>query len=195
MKNVQKASVKQSKRLSYLLRHGAQKEGLAITAEGFVLITDLIKKSPDLSVEIINEIAERDEKNRFFIKDGLIRANQGHSMQVQVEMKLITDPSEIPTIIHGTFKSNWESIKSSGLKRMTRQHIHFAVGMVGENGVISGMRKSCNLFIWVDARKCMDDGIQFYRSANNVILSPGIDGVIDFKYFESVKDREGVDYV
>jgi 2'-phosphotransferase len=196
MKNIQnnlsKSSIKQSKRLSYLLRHGAQKEGLEMDAKGFVLIDDLIRKIPDLNIEDLLEIVNRDQKGRFYIIDGMIRANQGHSLDVKVEMELIKDPLDIPTVIHGTFKSNWESIKSFGL---TRQHIHFAVGMIGEDGVVSGMRKSCDLFIYINAKKCMEDGIKFYRSANNVILSAGIDGIIDCKYFDCVKDRQGSEFI
>ena len=166
-----------SKKLSYLLRHGAIKEGLNITDDGFVSIKDLILFAPELNEAIIKQIARDDCKQRFYIKDDCIRANQGHSLDVNVELEVITDPSVIPVVIHGTLKSKWSSIQSTGLHRMKRKYIHFA----------EGMRKSCDLFIYIDTERCMKDGIVFYRSANNVILSSGIDGTIDSKYFKFVK--------
>jgi 2'-phosphotransferase len=135
---------------------------------------------------------EKDEKNRFSLinEEGvwLIRANQGHSMQVQVEMTELIDPI---TIVHGTYFKPWELIKQTGLSRMNRQHIHFAVGRLGEDGVVSGMRKSCTVFIYVDCAKAMQDGIKFFKSENNVVLSSGVDGLILCKYFDRVEDKDG----
>lgn len=181
--------VKASKQLSYLLRHGAKDENIQITDDGFVRIEDIISKYPVLSRNIIQQIVDNDEKNRYLIKDNSIRANQGHSMDVEIEMELITRHEDIPVVIHGTYTKNWQSIKTEGLKKMGRKHIHFAPGFIGEENVKSGMRKSCNLFITIDAEKCMKDSIKFYRSSNNVILSSGIDGVIPAKYFKSVDYR------
>lgn len=50
--------------------------------------------------------------------------------------------------------------------------------MPGENGVISGMRTSCSVYIELDVEKCLADGIEIFKSKNGVILSRGIDGVI-----------------
>lgn len=184
--------VKESKRLSYLLRHGAKKENIKISSDGFVEIKDILAINPGLSRTIIKRIVDNDQKNRFFIKNDKIRANQGHSMDLDVEMEHITNHKDIPVVIHGTYMSNWLNIKANGLSKMKRNHIHFAVGLLGENGVISGMRSSCNLFITIDIEKCMKDGIKFYRSANNVILSSGINGIIQYKYFKSVVSVNGV---
>lgn len=101
-------------------------------------------------------------------------------------MELITNHNDIPVVVHGTYISNWVNIKARGLSKMQRKHIHFAVGLLGEKGIISGMRQSCDLFIYIDTEKCIKDGIKFYRSANNVILSSGINGIITYKYFKSV---------
>jgi 2'-phosphotransferase len=100
--------------------------------------------------------------------DGLwwIRANQGHTLAtVKVELELIKEP--LSSCVHGTFSKNWRNIgknmkneiyliacgiivpfiltfhgtydiEKQGLKRMSRNHIHFAPGMPGEDGVISG---------------------------------------------------------
>jgi 2'-phosphotransferase len=190
-------SVRLSKFLSFVLRHGALKEGIPIRSDGFVAIEDLLKhkKCSQVTFEDIQQVVAKDEKSRYLMElmDGkwMIRANQGHSMNLQVEMILITDPAEIPVVLHGTIHKAWTSIKQQGLSVMNRQHIHFAVGKLGEDGVKSGMRKSCTVFIYIDSKKAMQDGIQFFRSANNVILSPGINGWIAPQYFERVEDKNG----
>ncbi|KAI8582943.1 hypothetical protein K450DRAFT_225582 [Umbelopsis ramanniana AG] len=157
-----------SKALSYILRHGATKEKLVMTDDGFIQVQEI-----------------QDEDGCWWI-----RANQGHSLKaIKVELDLIKEP--LPICVHGTYTTNWNSIATQGLKRMSRNHIHFAAGMPGEHGVISGMRKSCDVFIYVDMVKAMEDGIVFQLSANQVILSEGINGVLDPTYFLKVVDREG----
>ena len=70
---------------------------------------------------------------------------------------------------------------------MSRQHIHMAEGFPEQGKVISGMRSTCHLAIFIDVEKAMKDGIEFYRSENDVILSPGDEnGFIKPKYFKRV---------
>ncbi|KAL3800781.1 hypothetical protein HJC23_001618 [Cyclotella cryptica] len=144
-----------------------------------------------------------------------IRANQGHSYKNIIESdKLLTpltdeelsDPSL--SIIHGTTRKAWdEHIRIEGLRRMKRNHIHFATGLpatctvTSEDGTqqnctekkkkfspISGMRTSSQIYIYVDGRKCAADGVQFYRSDNGVILTAGTkdEGILPVKYFKKV---------
>jgi len=54
--------------------------------------------------------------------------------------------------------------------------IHFAEGLPGKGGVISGMRKSCDIVIFVDAARAIGAGIKFWKSANGIILSDGLNG-------------------
>lgn len=107
-----------------------------------------------------------------------------------LELTPITDPSEAPEVIHGTYLKSWDIIKDQGLNKMGRNHIHFAAGEPGENGVISGMRSSCEVIIKLNMEKALKDGLKFFRSANNVILSPGdADGFIRPCYFDSAFQR------
>ena len=80
-----------------------------------------------------------------------IRAVQGHSIKVIDEeaiYELIEDPSEFPTVVHGTDLKAWTNfIRFSGLNRMGRTHIHFAKGLPGDKDVISGMRSLCEVII------------------------------------------------
>ena len=143
----------------------------------------------------VEEVVRNCEKQRYSLVTGdagqrLIRANQGHSIKtVEVEMEEINNPDDVPKVVHGTNFKAWNEIQKSGLNKMKRNHIHFAAGELGSDGVISGMRKSTQVYIYIDVHKAMNDGIKFFRSANNVILSPGnAAGVIDCQYFKSVKN-------
>lgn len=74
---------------------------------------------------------------------------------------------------------------------MNRNHIHFAPGLPKEEGVISGMRSSCDIIIQIDMQAAMKDGIPFYISTNNVILTEGVDGLLSKKYFKKVFKKDG----
>ena len=111
-----------------------------------------------------------------------IRANQGHSCDLQINMEQITDPNTI--MIHGTNYNAWKIIQNDGLNKMTRDFIHFAEGLPGE--VKSGMRNTAKVLIYIDVQKVLNDGIPIFKSSNGVILCAGIDGVLDKKYFKDV---------
>merc|ERR1711991_973667 len=96
----------------------------------------------------------------------------------------IVDPTTVA--LHGTNRGAWKTIEQAGLSRMKRQHIHMASGLPGE--VISGMRNTAKVVIEIDVAAAMADGIEFFRSDNDVVLSPGnAEGIIPPKYFKSVK--------
>ena len=61
---------------------------------------------------------------------------------------------------------------------MGRNQIHFCCKWPGKGMIISGVRKKCDVFIEVDIKKSMNDGIKWYKSKNMVILSNGINGTI-----------------
>ena len=201
MRSVDKVAI--SKQFSKILRHTAtETPGLSIRADGYVELESLlclpffVRNHVDES--FVRAMVEADSKTRFsLLQEGsrlYIRANQGHSERVAGAIEteslheVIKSADDIPKVVHGTNLGAWEHIKHEGLKRMRRSHIHFAPGILGEEGVRSGMRTSAYIHIYVNAAKAMSEGIRFYRSANNVILSDGIDGVILPKYFSQVVD-------
>ena len=122
-----------------------------------------------------------------------IRAVQGHTLQnVQDDQLLekITNPFQFNQIIHGTYKEPLPLIMQSGLNRMARNHVHMAVGLPG-NGVISGMRSSCQIVVEVNMTRAMHSNppVPFWISQNRVILSEGLeDGSIPTQYFRTVMD-------
>ncbi|XP_023331577.1 tRNA 2'-phosphotransferase 1 [Eurytemora carolleeae] len=106
-------------------------------------------------------------------------------------MTEISDAEDVPKAIHGTTFKAWQSIRTQGLSRMNRQHIHMSAGEPGDEGVISGMRHQSQIFIYIDVKMCLEAGLKFYRSSNNVILSPGDqEGFIKPQFFAAVKDTK-----
>lgn len=176
-----------SMQMSYLLRHGAEKEGLPITHDGWVDMSVLCRFMRTTQ-DVIEMIVQDNDKKRFEIKGSRIRALQGHSMSLNVDVGSPLSEGDIPDIvIHGTYNDCLDSILKEGLKRMSRQHIHMTTGLPGDKGVISGMRRSAQVVIYIDAKQAARDGILFYRSTNGVILTSGINGILPPKYFTSVR--------
>lgn len=180
---------RQSKYMSWVLRHGAHEIGLHPDFEGYIRLRDFLNccdKRQNLTESIVLRIAESCPKKRFGIKrvnsDIFIRANQGHSKNIAQYI----DPSKllvkitrpIEGVFHGTYKKHLESIKANGLNRMSRSHIHISKG----HDAISGRRGNTNLLVYVDMKTAMEDGIDFYESENGVILTEGIGGILPVKY-------------
>lgn len=187
-----------SKYLSYLLRHGAIKEGYSIDSQGFVSVNEITKKMTTTFDEV-KEIVETDDKKRFEIVEKnhqwYIRAVQGHSIELDDPgLVLVLDPSEIPTVVHGTNHKAYGLIKNEGLNKMTRTHIHFAKGLLSDQDVISGMRKSADVLIYINVEKAMAAGIKFYLSKNGVILSDGINGTISPEFFAKVDFVQNINH-
>ncbi|KAL1940770.1 hypothetical protein VTO73DRAFT_7811 [Trametes versicolor] len=198
--------VRISKTLSGILRHRGQNEGLAMRPDGYVRVAELLQrpKLQALKFDALQEIVKNDSKSRYSLileadpssgeEVWWIRANQGHSIKsVVLEYEPIKSANEIPTSIavHGTNKRAWESIKEQGLSKMARNHIHLAQGVAG-SGVISGMRSSSQILIYVDVQKALDAGIKFYISANGVVLTEGDErGFVPPQFFSRIETANG----
>ncbi|KAG0264831.1 hypothetical protein BG011_005954 [Mortierella polycephala] len=196
-------TVRLSKALSWLLRHNAEAQGITIRADGYIKIEDVLShpKFKGYTLADILTVVNTNDKKRFQVLEDdhgnaeYIRAVQGHSMGkvTDIGYEEITDATQLPLVIHGTMFSKWSLIGEQGLSKMNRNHIHMAVGLPGEDGVISGMRMRCNLYIHIDSAKALQDGIKFYKASNNVILSDGKggDGIIPPLYFSQVVKSTG----
>ncbi|XP_068222066.1 tRNA 2'-phosphotransferase 1-like [Palaemon carinicauda] len=191
------SATKISKALSWLLRHGADREGLALDSGGWAKLSDVLRRPQfkKVTVEKVKEIVANCPKLRFKLEEReaelYIRANQGHSLQVEdLELEEITSDDGTP-VIHGTYRKYWESIRKEGLRRMTRNHVHFTSKRPEEVAGGSGIRSSCQIYIYVDLAKALQGGLKFFRSANNVILCPGnSEGIVSREYFLKVVDRQ-----
>lgn len=176
-----KKAARISRFMSWLLRHGLDERAIPYDKEGFILIDDLMKQPEmkNISFEIIQYIVDDNNKKRFTLKPdnntNYIRANQGHSKDIgdniddDVALTKITLP--LPACVHGTNKKAWDTIQTTGLSPMGRKHIHLASGLVDDINVISGMRKSADVIIYIDMQLAMERGKTFYMSSNGVILT------------------------
>ncbi len=178
-----------SKKLSWYLRHNLDKIPGHIDSAGFVSISSLLSlgdfRSENITLNEILQVVKSSDKQRFSLDSTgkLIRANQGHSIksgELIDQNKLLTKLT-VPQdyCVHGTTRKAINEIKKSGLNKMSRTHIHFA----SKPDAISGFRSNSNVLIHIDMEAAMADGIEFYISDNQVILSPG---PIDPKYFKRI---------
>lgn len=187
--------VRLSKALSYVLRHGANQMGFKLSTDGFLFVEDILSHPQfrSYSLDDVKRVVEKNDKQRFKLQPHpengrlQIRANQGHSVQVKdLELKpvLAGSPDCPAEAVHGSYLRNWSSIQQHGLSRMKRTHIHLAPGLPGDDGVISGMRRDCDLAIFIDVTKALSDGLKFCWSENAVLLTTGdAEGKLLPKYF------------
>lgn len=199
----QVSNVRVSKALSWLLRHGAEKEGVPIDSAGYCLVDDVLttRRLRDSNLEELRGVTAASEKQRFHMKEEggkwYIRANQGHSIAAVRAEELLEklDPSyaeEHSNVYHGTYSQFWESILAvGGLNKMTRNHIHFATNVPEVGKVKSGMRKTCDLIVRVDlTNPDVWDGIEWFRAANDVVLTSGIEGTLPLELVADVTRRD-----
>lgn len=180
--------VRLSKILLYTLRHDDE---IGIRPDGFISLPTLLDhpRFKGYTEQDVQDCIDTNTKQRFTFKNGMIRANQGHSLPVpDLELTVLTKTDLVNTsVIHGTYTSVWKQIEKQGLSRMERDHIHFTTRLSSEGQVISGMRQSCNVFVYVDALRAIRDGYTFYKNSNNVILCPGnAKGTLPSRYIKSI---------
>ena len=166
-----KRLVKVSKYLSKHLRHEPEQLGLELQPGGWVGVDELLAACAanrfPLSRAELEEVVERSDKKRFAF-DGTgtrIRANQGHSAPVDLQLEATEPP---PVLYHGTPERNRAVILESGLKKMDRHHVHLSLDEPTARKV--GERRGKPILFAVDAAAMRRDGHTFYRSANGVWL-------------------------
>lgn len=164
--------VKMSRFISMVLRHKPHTIGLALDAGGWASVDELIsgaqRAHKPLTLEGLRQIVVENDKQRFsFSADGLrIRANQGHSMSVDLGLEPITPPDRL---YHGTAQRFLDSIRRQGLIAMRRQHVHLSADEA--TAIKVGRRHGEPIVLVVDAARMQLNGFQFYRSANGVWLT------------------------
>ena len=125
------------------------------------------------SLQDVERVVKHNEKQRFAMKriggEWAIRANQGHSISgVNPDLTPIVIGQNIQDypkyVVHATYFKFWGSILSQGLSRMSRNQIHFAKGKreIGQMGEIPGMRKDCDVYIFVDMEQAITGYYQLY---------------------------------
>ena len=157
-----------SKFLSLILRHKPQIVGIELDEHGWADVEEIIQRVKGLDLEKLKKIVETDEKRRYsFSADKkLIRANQGHSIAVDLELEE-QKPPEI--LYHGTAERFSTSIKAQGLLKMSRQYVHLS-GNVETAEKVGRRHGKAKIFI-VESGKMFIEGYKFFKSVNGVWLT------------------------
>ncbi|RLG55568.1 MAG: RNA 2'-phosphotransferase [Candidatus Hydrothermarchaeota archaeon] len=160
--------VRVSKTMSYFLRHNP--ENLKISNEGFVEINELLKllrkKFPKLTHGDLIRIIEKDEKGRFEIKNNMVRARYGHS----IDLKLGYEEASEEILYHGTSRKAAKEILKEGLKPMGRRYVHLSKTI--EDALEVGIRRDFKpAILEIDAKEAKKHGIKIYKATERIFLS------------------------
>ena len=160
-----------SRFISLILRHKPSEIGIELDEHGWANVAELIeginKKQP-FDMAQLEEIVASDDKQRYSFNEDktLIRANQGHSIPVDVELQESLPPD---ILYHGTGEKYVSSINDMGLIPKSRLYVHLSKDM--ETAVNVGKRHGKPVIYVVDSKKMAADGYKFYLSVNNVWLT------------------------
>jgi putative RNA 2'-phosphotransferase len=174
--------VRLSKFLSLVLRHHPERIGLLLDREGWADVEDLLTRARAAGVPLTREVLEQvvrdNDKQRFAldVENGRIRANQGHSVEVDLGLATSSPPS---LLYHGTARGSLASIRRSGLRAGSRRHVHLSA--TPETARTVGSRHGVPVVLAVESGRMADDGRSFYRSANGVWLTDRVD--VDYLVF------------
>ena len=171
-----------SKYISLILRHKPEVIGISLDEHGWANVDELIEgvsRTHKLDMTMLEDIVRTDEKQRYSFNGDktLIRANQGHSIPVDVELKEVIPPEYL---YHGTAEKSVAGIEREGLKHMSRLYVHLSPDM--ETAKKVGCRHGKLVIYKVAAGKMHKDGYVFYRSVNGVWLTEAV----PVKYLERV---------
>ena len=157
-----------SKFLSLILRHKPQLIGIELDEHGWANVDELIRHIKNLDQATLEQIVATDEKQRYsFSADKkLIRANQGHSIPVDVELAEL-EPPEV--LYHGTAEKFGAAINAQGLLKMSRLYVHLSSNIETARKV--GRRHGLPKIFLVESGKMFADGYKFFRSVNGVWLT------------------------
>ncbi|MEO0731588.1 MAG: RNA 2'-phosphotransferase [Bacteroidota bacterium] len=163
------------RKISLVLRHKPKAIGLTLDEHGWADVAELLEKMTASGTPLdragLDRIVAENNKQRFrYSDDGrLIRANQGHSIDVDLELEAVPPPA---ILYHGTASTSVASILATGLESRSRQHVHLSADT--ETAVMVGKRHGKPVVLRVDARAMAADGHQFYRSENGVWLAAAV---------------------
>jgi len=164
-----------SKFLSLILRHSPETIGLQLDENGWADVTELITKAAThgqvFDKATLEMVVAGNDKQRFAFNEDRtrIRANQGHSINVELNL-VAQEPPEV--LYHGTVAKFLGNIQQEGLLKMSRQHVHLSKERATAEKV--GSRRGVPVILTVRSGQMFRDGIAFYLSENGVWLTDAV---------------------
>ena len=161
-----------SKFISLILRHKPETINITLDEHGWANVDELIegvaKQYPGFDMIELEAIVRTDNKQRYSFNGDktLIRANQGHSVPVDVELKEVEPPQYL---YHGTATRFVTIISKEGLKPMSRLYVHLSKDF--DTAIKVGSRHGKPFVYTIDSGKMYQDGYKFYLSENGVWLT------------------------
>ena len=176
-----------SKFISLILRHKPETIGIFLDEHGWADVQEMIdginaSGSDHLDMEMLEEIVQTDEKQRYSFNEDhtLIRANQGHSIPVDVELEEKNPP---PLLYHGTGEKYVSAIDEQGLIPKSRLYVHLSSDVPTAKKV--GSRHGKPVIYTIDCAKMTAEGYKFYLSANKVWLTKKVPA----KYLSKLSEK------
>lgn len=176
MTELTRDQVRLSRRMSLVLRHRPETAGLTLDANGWVPVADFLT-ALGISRPVLDLVVANNDKSRFAIAAGAdgverIRASQGHSRRVEVDLDL--PPADPPAVLfHGTPRENLNSILRDGLRPRSRHHVHLSADV--PTALVVGRRRSADVVVFEVAAGAMAAaGHVFHRSDNGVWLTSSV---------------------
>ncbi|WP_327168380.1 RNA 2'-phosphotransferase [Streptomyces subrutilus] len=162
-------TVKVSKYLSKHLRHQPERIGLTLDPRGWVEVEDLLRAAAGhgfaLTRAELDHVVAANDKQRFAVEGTRIRASQGHTVAVDLDLPEAEPPAYL---YHGTVVAALEPIRAEGLRPMARHHVHLSPDR--ETATRVGARRGRPVVLAVDAAAMRAAGHVFRVSANGVWL-------------------------
>lgn len=161
-----------SKFLSLVLRHKPDEIGLALDDNGWADVAELITKSTAAGIQltpvILEHIVASNAKKRFAFNEAgdRIRANQGHSVNIELALAPVQPP---PILFHGTADRFLSSIMEQGLLKQERQHVHLSADI--DTAISVGRRHGRPVVLEIEAMQMFNEGHEFFLSDNGVWLT------------------------
>lgn len=157
--------------LSLVLRHKPEAAGVHLDENGWAdvpaLLSGCARAGKNLDLETLERIVRENDKRRYSFNDdhSKIRANQGHSIAVDVELKKAPPPQRL---YHGTAQRFIDSIRKQGITAQSRQYVHLSAD--ADTAVRVGKRHGVPVVLTIDAKAMAQDGYSFFLSENGVWL-------------------------
>lgn len=158
---------RKSRCLSYILRHCPESIGLELDDHGYGDVQKILD-ALNITLKQLDTIVREDEKQRYSynVDHTRIRANQGHSIPVNADLKEVQPPD---ILYHGTATRFVSSILEEGILSQTRLYVHLSQDK--ETATKVGSRHGEPYVFIIDTKQMYKDGYKFFLSENNIYLT------------------------